>query len=158
VSLGPVGCKRQSACHGTDNIKANRLKRTNPDRSVNGASLSVDNKPRHSLAPGFNETGKWPAYELPRFSGAEIPLSGWKRSLCASGEYPAFGDQESAVLPDTLTEQISEFSGFACYETTFVLDNPKKLLLEIADAIGGVEVFMNGETAGIKLNLTHKIE
>jgi hypothetical protein len=53
-------------------------------------------------------------------------------------------------LPDILTGRISCFSGFACYETTFVLDDPKALTLEISNAVGGVEVFINGETLGIK--------
>jgi hypothetical protein len=41
------------------------------------------------------------------------------------------------------------FSWFACYETVFVLDGPKVVVLEISNAAGGVEVFMNGETLGI---------
>jgi hypothetical protein len=86
----------------------------------------------------------------------KIPLSGWVRSLCTCIEYPAFGDPEPVVLPDTLTEQMSEFSGFACYETTFMLDNPKTLLLEISDTSGSVEVFMNGETAGMKISAPYR--
>jgi hypothetical protein len=82
----------------------------------------------------------------------EILLPVWKRSLCKSAEYPAFVDPEPVVLPDSLAEQIPGFSGYVCYETTFVLDGPKKLFLEISDAAGGVEVFMNGETAGIQIN------
>jgi hypothetical protein len=54
-----------------------------------------------------------------------IALS-WDRSLCVSTEYPAFGDPEPVILPDVLTEQLSEFTGFACYETTFVLDSQKR--------------------------------
>jgi hypothetical protein len=81
----------------------------------------------------------------------EIPLSGWKRSLCTSPEYPAFGDPEPVVLPDMMTEQMSDFEGFECYETIFELDNPKKLFLEISDTSGSVEVFMNGETAGMQI-------
>jgi hypothetical protein len=80
----------------------------------------------------------------------EIPLSGWKRSLCYRKEYPAFGDPEPVVIPDTAVEQIPGFSGYACYETIFVLENPKSLLLEISGAAGNVEVFMNGETAGLR--------
>jgi hypothetical protein len=84
--------------------------------------------------------------------GIEIPLSNWKRSLCKNVEYPAFGDPESVVLPDILTEGMLLFSGVACYETTFVLDSLKKLELEICNSIGSVEVFMNGDTLGIKVN------
>jgi hypothetical protein len=82
--------------------------------------------------------------------GIEIPLFNWKRSLCKDVEYPAFGDPEAVMLPDILTEKMSGFSEFAYYETIFVLDGQKTLILEISNAIGGVEAFMNGETLGIK--------
>jgi hypothetical protein len=43
------------------------------------------------------------------------------------------------------------FSGFACYETIFILNGLKAVALEISDAAGGVEVFMNGGTLGIRI-------
>jgi hypothetical protein len=85
----------------------------------------------------------------------EIPLFNWKRSLCKNVEYPAFDDPEPVVLPDMLAGKMSDFSGFACYETTFVLDTPRTLSLEISNAIGGVEVFMNGEALGIRTKPPH---
>jgi hypothetical protein len=89
---------------------------------------------------------------------SEIPLSGWQRSLCESTEYPAFDDSEPVILPDMLTEQFLDFSGFACYETVFVLDSPKTLLLEITNTSGSVEVFLNGETAGMKLRPPYRYD
>jgi hypothetical protein len=83
--------------------------------------------------------------------GIEIPLSDWKRSLCKSIDYPAFGDPEPVALPDILAEQMIDFSGFACYETIFILDGPKAATLEISNAAGSVEVFINGETQGIQI-------
>jgi hypothetical protein len=80
----------------------------------------------------------------------EIPLSNWKRSLCECIEYPAFSDQEPVKLPDLLTERMSCISGFVCYETIFMLHTLKSLTLEISNAIGSVEVFINGETLGIQ--------
>jgi hypothetical protein len=80
----------------------------------------------------------------------EIPLLNWKRSLCKTIDYPAFGDPAPVILPDMLTGEMSDFSGIACYETTFPLDDSKTVVLEITNAAGGVEVFMNGDTLGIK--------
>jgi hypothetical protein len=80
----------------------------------------------------------------------QIILSGWERSLCKTSEYPAFDETKPVTLPDTLAKLPTGFSGFACYETIFILDDPKALLLEIPDAAGGVEVFMNGEAAGLQ--------
>jgi hypothetical protein len=87
---------------------------------------------------------------MPPLTDTEILLSNWKRSLCKTIDYPAFDDLELVILPDMLAEKMSNYSGFACYEATFVLDRPKTLTLEISNAISGVEVFMNGETLGIK--------
>jgi hypothetical protein len=88
----------------------------------------------------------------------EIQLFDWKRSLCKSIDYPAFGDPEPVVLPDILAEQMFGFSWFACYETVFVLDGPKVAALEISDAAGGVEVFINGETLGIQIKPPYRYD
>jgi hypothetical protein len=91
-------------------------------------------------------------------TAAEIPLSNWNRTICENVDYPAFGDPEPVILPDMLTEQMSDFSGFACYETTFELRDSKSLALEISDSIGGVEVFLNGETLGIHARPPHQYD
>ena len=88
----------------------------------------------------------------------EIPLSNWRRSICESIEYPAFGDPEPVVLPDMSMERVLNFSGFTCYETTFAIENPKSLLLEILDASGSVEVFINGETVGLKIKPPYRYD
>jgi hypothetical protein len=97
-------------------------------------------------------------FKMPALTISEIPLSDWKRSLCKAIDYPEFGDQRPIVLPDILTEKMLGFSGLACYETVFVLDGPKMLELEISEAIGGVEVFMNGETLGLRANLPYRFD
>jgi hypothetical protein len=95
---------------------------------------------------------------MPALTVHEIPLSDWKRSLCKAIDYPEFGDPKPIALPDMLTEQMLSFSGLACYETVFFLDGPKVLELEISEAIGGVEVFMNGETLGLRAKLPHRFD
>jgi hypothetical protein len=88
----------------------------------------------------------------------EIPLSDWQRSLCKAIDYPEFGDPRTVALSDILEEKILGFSGLAYYETMFVLDSPKVLTLEISEAIGGVEVFINGETLGLRAKLPHRFD
>jgi hypothetical protein len=127
------------------------LKKNNPDNSGNWKKIFVDNGLHRKRAESSKGSEDRTISKQSQFTGMKIPLSYWTRSLCTSNEYPAFGDPEPIVVPDTLTEEMSEFSGFACYETTFVLDNPKALLLEISDTIGSVEVFMNGDTAGMQV-------
>jgi hypothetical protein len=95
---------------------------------------------------------------MPALTVHEISLSEWKRSLCKAVDYPEFGDSEPIALPDMLTEQMLGFSGLACYETVFVLDGPKALTLEISDAVGGAEVFMNCETLGLRAKLPRRFD
>jgi hypothetical protein len=134
------------------------LEKNNSDNSGNWIRFLTHSglHPKQAMSPGETE-GK-PVTKQPHFSDMEVPLPGWMRSLCTSTEYPAFGDLESVELPDILTEQLSEFKGFACYETTFVLDSPKPLLLEISDTSGSVEVFMNGETAGMRIKPPYRYD
>ncbi|HIZ47970.1 MAG TPA: hypothetical protein H9810_04550, partial [Candidatus Gemmiger excrementavium] len=83
--------------------------------------------------------------------GESIPLTGWTRATCEGAAYPAFGSAVPVTLPDDLAAEQPEFSGFARYETQFTLDAPAALRLEITDAAEGVEVFLNGESAGIQI-------
>ena len=43
------------------------------------------------------------------------------------------------------------FSGFICYETEITLKQFSRVSLEITDAHEGVEVFVNGNSAGIQI-------
>ena len=83
--------------------------------------------------------------------GESISLTGWTRATCEGAAYPAFGSAVPVTLPDDLAAEQPEFSGFARYETQFTLDAPAALRLEITDAAEGVEVFLNGESAGIQI-------
>lgn len=82
--------------------------------------------------------------------GTEVPLGPWRRSTCLSIDYPAFGPEKAVSLPDHLAEEQPEFSGFVRYENDFSYAGGR-LTLEIEDAYEGVEVFVNGESAGIQI-------
>ena len=86
-------------------------------------------------------------------AGEEIPLSHWQRSTCEALEYPAFGESVAVHVPDgdRLAEEMPEFSGFVRYECSFTMDAASDLVLEIADAQEGVEVFLDGVSAGIQI-------
>ena len=89
----------------------------------------------------------------PGETGAEIPLENWARSTCEGAEYPAFSAPVPAQVPDgqQLAEEKPEFSGFVRYDCTFELPVACRLLLRIGDAGEGVEVFLNGESRGIRI-------
>lgn len=92
------------------------------------------------------------AVRIPR-PGKEIPLGGWKRSQCEGAEYPDFSEPAETVVPDgdALAKEQPEFSGFVRYDCCFSLEEESPLLLTIGDAEEGVEVFLNGESAGIQI-------
>ena len=84
-------------------------------------------------------------------TGRTLPLEGWRQSVCAGIDYPRFENEEPVSLPDHLAEEQPAFSGFVRYESAFELLSEGKVTLEITDAYEGVEVFVNGQSAGIQI-------
>ena len=78
-------------------------------------------------------------------------LKTWRRSLCRSRLYPNFTDSKEVSLPDDVSKEKPDFSGFIRYETTVELTGEEKMYLEISDARDSVEVFVNGESLGIQI-------
>ena len=89
----------------------------------------------------------------PQKAGEEIALEGWTRSTCEGKEYPAFSAPVPTVLPDgeQLAREEPAFSGFVRYDCEFTLPAAAALILTIGDASEGVEVFLNGESCGIRI-------
>ncbi|MDR1902495.1 MAG: hypothetical protein LBQ88_09475 [Treponema sp.] len=95
--------------------------------------------------------------ETPRIcADAGINLKeNWKRSICCAFDYPAFGESKTITLPDTLAGEKPDFAGFVRYERSLTLtgkqlSQPRKII-EITDAYEGVELFINGVSAGIQI-------
>ena len=93
-----------------------------------------------------------PLYTTPK-AGKEILLAGWERSICEGAAYPHFSEPVPTAVPDgqQVAAENPEFSGFVRYDCRFTLEADKPLLLTIADASEGIEVFLNGESAGIQI-------
>lgn len=75
----------------------------------------------------------------------------WLRSVCRSIDYPAFAQEKTVQLPDTLAAEEPEFSGFVRYRNSFQATQGDQICLEITDAHEGVEVFLNGRSLGIQI-------
>lgn len=76
----------------------------------------------------------------------------WRRSVCESIDYPGFSAGREVSLSDRLAEEMPAFSGFARYERDIeVPDDAASVLVEITDAHEGVELFVNGRSAGIQI-------
>jgi hypothetical protein len=81
----------------------------------------------------------------------KIELREFAQSVCKSIDYPRFSPvrQTHAFASYHLVDK--KFSGFIRYETSIEVPAFKKASLEITDAYEGVEVFVNGNSAGIQV-------
>lgn len=129
----------------------NRCEPADAQDTPDGLAVQIEVAPLKPkvLVPGTPPEGVT-LYTAPG-TGAEIPLTGWTRAICEGAAYPQFGPAVPVTLPDALAAEQPGFSGFVRYETRFALDAPANLRLCISDAAEGVEVFLNGKSAGIQI-------
>jgi hypothetical protein len=121
-------------------------------------TVSVNLEPRKSLILVFGET---PAAAVPPLDirgMRERELTIWWRSVCESIEYPHFTKEKQVALPDNLGEEEKAFSGYVRYETEVALEKLNKAVLQIDDAAEGVEVFVNGISAGSQIVPLYKFD
>ena len=84
-------------------------------------------------------------------TGDRIELQGFLRSKGSAIDYPHLDDLKEVDLPDDVTKDDKNFSGFIRYEKTIEPGSRRKGVLEITDAYEGVEVFVNGESLGLQI-------
>lgn len=116
-------------------------------------TVEVEIEPLKSLILVFDRAGAPPPAAAPlQCSGQRLALNdGWTRSICAGIAYPDFTSPQAIHLPDRLAAERPKFSGFVRYERQFHLNAAGRVVLEISDAHEGVEVFVNGRSAGIQI-------
>lgn len=130
----------------------NRLERADARPAPGGTVLSVALEPVHSLIVVFGETGGLPVFEPVTTRGlAPTVLAEWMRSICRAKDYPHFAGEKKTAVPDDLAGEMPAFSGIARYETAFAGKEGQRTVLEITDAHEGVEVFVNGQSAGMQV-------
>lgn len=77
----------------------------------------------------------------------------WKVSTVEALQYPDFTDAGSMETLESFAKIDPDFSGFIAYENTFTLKEASEdMVLCIADAYEGVEVWVNGENAGMAIS------
>lgn len=146
---GEIVLPQAGPCYGYDPYE-NRVFALNAREGDGAVRISAKLEPFHSLTVVFGQADV-PLDRPWKVSSQAQPLTEWKRSQCEGAEYPRFQGEKSVALPDRLAEEQPEFSGFVRYETSFRLPQGKRALLEITDAAEGVEVFVNGKSAGLQI-------
>ena len=101
------------------------------------------------LVRGKEETAETPLWVVQTEN--TLALETFKVSACRSIDYPKFEEKGEITLPNGFETVDSDFSGFIAYETGFTSDACSRAVLEISSAKEAVEVFVNGENAGMSL-------
>jgi hypothetical protein len=128
----------------------------NPHAQIKGGNteMALEIEPLKSLVVVFDETLS-PVKNAPMpLPDASIDLNeGWSRSVCGALDYPEFKEAKEISLPDNLAGEKPDFAGFIRYERRFVAEQSAGIcqVLEITDAYEGVELFVNGVSAGIQI-------
>jgi hypothetical protein len=149
---GTVQLQGSGSCYAY-NAWDNRLETVNVHQETDGKMLEVEIEPLKSLLivvdpdmPGVQ------LVEPVKAAGERISLNaGWTRSICPGIAYPNFQHPKAIQLPDRLAQEQPKFSGFVRYERRFQLNWAGSVVLEISDAHEGVEIFVNGQNAGIQI-------
>lgn len=130
----------------------NRLEEISQTPDNGSTVVEVCLEPRKSLILLCEDCFGQIIHQSVKATGEKLVLNkGWKRSICSALDYPKFGRSKKLNLPDNLSKEKPKFSGFVRYEKSIKLDHLEKAVLEITDAAEGVELFVNGVSAGLQI-------
>jgi hypothetical protein len=148
---GVVTLPIQGNCYAY-NAWDNRIEVVEKIATTGGTTIQVEIHPRKSLIIIFDEANEELLNQPVTASGVEVTFNNkWIRSICRTIEYPNFKEAKEVQLPDNLADEKPEFSGFVKYENKYYSAGAESVILEVTDAAEGVEVFVNGRTAGIQI-------
>ena len=83
--------------------------------------------------------------------GKAVQLKQFTVSTCENKNYPNFVNAKQMEAGKPYSKVDAKFSGIIRYETVVEVPNAKNIVLDISDAHEGVEVFVNGVSAGIQV-------
>lgn len=140
----------------------NVLEEVEKTETCGKSHVAVELEPFQSLILIFDKVGervlRKPLTSI-EVKGKEAVFTGaWKRSICESIAYPNFGQEKMVHLPDHLAEDAPKFSGWVRYENKIQLKGAARTILTISDAYEGVEVFVNGISAGVQVVPTYRFD
>jgi len=84
-------------------------------------------------------------------TGERAELNNFTQSVARAIDYPNFTGSRAINCLESYGNTDKRFSGYIRYETVFMLGEYRRVALEITDAYEGVEVFVNGGSAGIQV-------
>lgn len=153
VYRGAAQLKSSGVCYAY-NAWDNRLEKIHARQDSENTWVDLEIEPLKSLLVVFDSTMPDETMVEPvKAAGERISLNdGWIRTTCPAKDYPNFQKPGAINLPDSLAREQPKFSGFVRYERQFQLhEREEVVVLEITDAHEGVEVFVNGQSAGVQI-------
>ena len=145
VTVGSTG-----PAYGYD-VWKNELYQLSTQATEYGTAIQIKLPPYQSLVVVFDQTEELSLKNAFVAEQEQVLSDGWSLSLAKSKEYPEFHDQQKINNFVNIGLNYPEFSGFMRYETSFELPATSEVRLIIEDAFEGVEVFLNGRSAGIQV-------
>lgn len=146
------------AYHAWDNV----LEEVEKTETGGISRVAVELEPFQSLILVFDKTEgrklRKPLTAAEKAGKEAVFAGAWKRSICESIAYPDFGQEKMVSLPDSLAEDAPKFSGWVRYENKIRLNGAARTVLTISDAYEGVEVFVNGASAGVQVVPTYRFD
>lgn len=124
--------------------------------------ITVELEPLQSLILIFDEVEedivRQPLALIEKEGEEAVFADQWQRSVCKSIAYPDFEQKKKIDLPDKLSNEKPDFSGWVRYENKILLSEAKRTVLTISDAYEGVEVFVNDVSAGVQIVPTYRFD
>ena len=133
----------------------NCVNKLNYKQTEVGTEVVVSLDPSKSLIVMFDEIDERLLDEPIKISGSKMELKNFKQSICKSINYPQFKKEREISTLESYSLTDKKFSGFIRYETSVILEKYNSIILEITDAYEGVELFVNGQSAGIQVVPTY---
>ncbi len=143
-----VPAKGKAFVYDAWNNRAQKLEITTSD---SGTEAKVTVEPSKSLIIVFNDLDQRLLSEPVQLQGTKKVLTNFRQSVVKSIDYPDFTNERDIAVLESYSKTDTSFSGLIRYQTTVDLDSCSNVILEITDAHEGVEVFVNGKSAGIQI-------
>ncbi len=146
------------AYHAWDNV----VETVNAVANDDSTTINLEIEPMQSVILVFDDVGELKNRKPLTYvekNGSVKEFNGlWKRSMVKSIDYSRFFDEKEISFPDNCASEYPKFSGIFRYENTITLDGKKDTVLTITDAYEGVELFVNGKSAGIQVVPTYRFD
>ena len=129
----------------------NELYELKTEQNANTTLIHMEVSPYHSVVVVFDQAAEVNLKASLSYDNEMILENGWIMSIATAKEYPAFHDVQEISGFANVGLKYPQFSGFIRYENMVEVPELKKAFLIIEDAFEGVEVFVNGVSAGIQV-------